>query len=315
MLFPSRLIALFSLSAAILLNGCASGERTSTVVPTIAQLSGKLRIETVLDTLHAAAAEADEETYFSLFTPEAIFLGTDATERWTIDEFKAFALPYFEGESAWTYTPISRKVTLLPDGQTAFFDEILDQEKYGECRGSGVLQFRNNRWRIAQYHLTFPIPNEIAGSITQFIKDRRDGTRWVFVVRHAEKLPEGKDPELSPAGRARAQRLALILGELPVTACFASEYKRTHNTVQPLATATEAALTTVPARELSQLIAALDALPADSVAVVAGHSNTVPMILRRLGVAEPPALGEKDYGDLFGVRRSPGGIELIHLHF
>jgi hypothetical protein len=32
---------------------------------------------------------------------------------------------------------------------------------------------------------------------------------------------------------------------------------------------------------------------------VAGHSNTVPAIMKALGVAEPPRLTEEDYGDVF----------------
>ena len=303
----------FGLIAAVLLTGCASGDKQS--MASLDTFTAAARIEVVLNTLHQAAATADEEIYFSLFTPEAIFLGTDATERWTIDEFRAFALPYFDGESAWTYEPVDRNVTLLPGDRTAFFDEILSQEKYGECRGSGVLRKIGSEWRIAQYHLTFPIPNEIAAPITQFIQDRRAGTRWVFVLRHAEKGGEGKDPQLSPAGRARAQRLALVLGDLPVTHTFASEYQRTIETVTPLATAAELEVTSVPARQLADLMTTLDELPAGSIAVVAGHSNTVPMILERLGVSDAPKLGEKDFGDLFGVRRSPGGIELIRLQF
>src|SRR4051812_38120578 len=59
----------------------------------------------VLDALHNSASKADAAKYFALFAPDAVFLGTDATERWTVDEFKAFAKPYFDQGKGWTYTP------------------------------------------------------------------------------------------------------------------------------------------------------------------------------------------------------------------
>lgn len=131
-------------------------------------------VERTLDTLHAAAARADEAAYFELYTPDAVFLGTDATERWTLDEFKAYAKPHFAAGRGWTYTVIERRVTLGPDGQTAWFDERLQNAKLGECRGSGVLVHGDgDRWRIAQYNLTIPIPNELAEEVAGRIRSQQ----------------------------------------------------------------------------------------------------------------------------------------------
>jgi len=123
----------------------------------------------VLDDLHLAASEADEERYFGHFTEGAIFLGTDASERWSVDEFRAYAHPHFAAGKGWTYKATERHLRLSPDGQTAWFDERLHNEKYGEVRGSGVL-IRDGRWRIAQYNLSFPIPNEIALDVIEMIR-------------------------------------------------------------------------------------------------------------------------------------------------
>ncbi|GEM_PF-2850135 len=122
-----------------------------------------------LDAFHDAAAKADEDRYFSCFAPNGLFLGTDATERWTLDQFRAFAMPYFQGESAWVYTPVGRKVNVSDDLKYAWFDEQLKNDKYGLCRGSGVLQRIDGAWRILQYHLTIPIPNDIASDIVKRI--------------------------------------------------------------------------------------------------------------------------------------------------
>jgi len=119
-------------------------------------------VDEVLTAFHGAAAEADGELYFSLLAENAVYIGTDATERWTIDEFKAFAEPYFAKGRGWTYTATE---------PVAWFDEILWNESYGTCRGTGVLLLVEGDWRIAQYHLTFPIPNDLSREITTRIKE------------------------------------------------------------------------------------------------------------------------------------------------
>ncbi len=126
-------------------------------------------VEALLDGFHAAAASADGATYFGSLTDDAVFIGTDATERWTRAEFEAFAAPYFERDSAWTYRPLARHVTMAPGGRLAWFDERLHNDKYGETRGSGVVVREGKRWRIAQYVLSFAVPNEVSGEVVGII--------------------------------------------------------------------------------------------------------------------------------------------------
>ena len=59
-------------------------------------------VAAVLDRLNQASSTADEATYWSLFTPDARYVGTDATEHWTMEEFRAFAEPWFKRDSAWS---------------------------------------------------------------------------------------------------------------------------------------------------------------------------------------------------------------------
>jgi ketosteroid isomerase-like protein len=129
------------------------------------------RIEAVLDEFHAAASVADAERYFVVLAPEAVFLGTAGDERWAGDEFRAFVDSYFSRGKGWTYEPDDRSVTLAADGRTAWFDEQLENEFYGRCRGSGVLQLQAGSWKIEQYNLTIPIPNEIAGDVVARIRE------------------------------------------------------------------------------------------------------------------------------------------------
>lgn len=128
-------------------------------------------VAAVLNDFHDAASKADGKRYFGHFTENGIFLGTDIKERWTVAEFQDYARPHFEKGRGWTYTAKSRNIYLSPDGKTAWFDEILLNEKFGETRGSGVLSKTENGWKVAQYHLTLPVPNELIEGLVKQIKD------------------------------------------------------------------------------------------------------------------------------------------------
>ena len=121
------------------------------------------RINALLDGLHQDAHEGNFENYFNRYSPDAVFLGTDKTERWTIKEFKAYAEPAFSDGHGWTYKVVERN--LEGEGNTLWFDEILFNEKLGHCRGTGVLKLINGEWKIAHYALTMLIPNSIAEKV------------------------------------------------------------------------------------------------------------------------------------------------------
>ena len=120
-------------------------------------------IDALLDGLHRDAHEGDFQSYFARYSPDAIFLGTDKTERWTIEDFKAYAKPAFEDGHGWTYKVIERN--LEGEGDTRWFDEILFNEKLGHCRGTGVVQLINNEWKISHYALTMLVPNSVAADV------------------------------------------------------------------------------------------------------------------------------------------------------
>lgn len=124
----------------------------------------------VLDQLHHLASQADGEAYFALFTNDAVFLGTDASERWTVDQFKAYAMPYFSAGRGWTYQTTERNINVAASGQHASFDELLANQHFGICRGTGVLRRVDGEWKIEQYHLTIPLPNALAHDIAGTIK-------------------------------------------------------------------------------------------------------------------------------------------------
>ena len=120
-------------------------------------------INALLDGLHQDAHEGNFQSYFARYTSDAIFLGTDKTERWTIDEFKAYAKPAFADGNGWSYSVVERNWE--GDGDIRWFDEILFNEKLGHCRGTGVVKLINYEWKIVHYALTMLVPNVIAAEV------------------------------------------------------------------------------------------------------------------------------------------------------
>jgi len=123
-------------------------------------------IDSLLDAFHQAAAAADFVTYFSFYTEQAIFTGTDATERWNKAEFMVYAKPYFDRGKAWSFQAVQRHITVHESGTIAWFDELLNTQMK-VCRGSGVLIKSEGEWKIEQYILTMTVPNEVAGQVIQ----------------------------------------------------------------------------------------------------------------------------------------------------
>lgn len=118
-----------------------------------------------LDAFHEAAAESDFEGYFSSFTSNGIFLGTDASERWNVEQFKQYAKPAFDQGKGWSYENLERNVVIADSGETAWFDEIMFNKVLGKCRGTGVLIKHDGQWKLASYSLAMLIPNDIAYSV------------------------------------------------------------------------------------------------------------------------------------------------------
>ena len=130
-------------------------------------------VAAVLDRLNAASTAADGPTYFALFTPDARFVGTDATEHWDRAEFEALYAPYFTRGRGWSYPATERTITIAPiDCRCiAWFEEKLTNESYGETRGSGVMRLTDDGWKIEQYVLSLAVPNEAAAQVVSVISE------------------------------------------------------------------------------------------------------------------------------------------------
>lgn len=123
------------------------------------QAISKANINTILDSWHKAAANANYEDYFALMADDAVFIGTDATENWDKKAFQAYAKPHFDKGKAWNFTTLERHIYFDETGKTAWFDELLNTQMK-ICRGSGVLIKTGKDWKIKQYVLSMTVPNK-----------------------------------------------------------------------------------------------------------------------------------------------------------
>ena len=135
----------------------------------------------------------------------------------------------------------------------------------------------------------------------------------IFIVRHAEKASSGdKDPDLSVQGQKRANALAHILQDSQITSVFVTEFKRTQRTAAPTTTAAHVTPTVLPANDIGALVEKLHALKGN--ALVVGHGNTIPDLLKALGIAAPTSIPENDYTEIFVVFVGDTA-QLLRLHY
>ena len=125
----------------------------------------------------------------------------------------------------------------------------------------------------------------------------------VILVRHAEKKiePNNPDPDLTPEGVARAAEIARVFGESGMNAIYATQYKRTQQTVKPLADRTTVPVTLLDSSQTDLLAEQIQTELRGKTVFVAGHNNTVPAIVSKLSGESYPAIPETEYDNLFVV--------------
>ncbi len=133
------------------------------------------------------------------------------------------------------------------------------------------------------------------------------------IVRHAEKSPgDARDPSLSEAGRARARNLARLLADEPLSAAYATGYRRTQQTAQPASDAHGIAVTTYDAQLPATAFASqLRAARLPGTVLVVGHSNTVPEIAGALSGQPVEAMPDDQFGRLYRVSIGPDGAATL----
>jgi len=125
----------------------------------------------------------------------------------------------------------------------------------------------------------------------------------VILVRHAEKKiePTNPDPDLAPEGVERAQQIGTYFGEAGINVIYATQYKRTQQTVQPLVNRIGVPATLLNANQTEELVKQIQTLHRGKTIFIAGHNNTVPAIVSVLSGESYPAIPEDQYDNLFIV--------------
>lgn len=125
----------------------------------------------------------------------------------------------------------------------------------------------------------------------------------VILVRHAEKKiePENPDPDLSPAGQARALELARVFANSGIQATYATQYKRTQQTVAPLASRLQIPIIAVDAKQSQEVVRRILSDHRGQTVFLAGHNNTVPEIINLLSGEKLPLIPESEYDNLYIV--------------
>lgn len=131
----------------------------------------------------------------------------------------------------------------------------------------------------------------------------------VFLVRHAEKVDASRDPELSPAGKERAQELAYVLGNVKLDAVYDTPFIRTRDTAKPTADSQGLKVETINSLILEDLKLFVDiALEKHKGGTIlfVSHSNIVPALMKiikkeELTVSRSEYMNDQAYDDLIVV--------------
>src|SRR6266513_6274562 len=153
--------------------------------------------------------------------------------------------------------------------------------------------------------LVFSMLFAILGAVVVFgyFTTFRRPVTTIILIRHAEKIvdPNNPDVDLSAAGQARAQEIARMFGDTGINAIYATQYKRTQETVKPLSDKTGVPVTTVNSKGTADLLAQIRAQHSGQTIFIAGHNNTVPEIIFAVGGPQFPIIPESEYDNLFIV--------------
>jgi broad specificity phosphatase PhoE len=135
----------------------------------------------------------------------------------------------------------------------------------------------------------------------------------IYLVRHAEKLDDSRDPPLNDAGRARAAALAAMLRDAGITRIWSTDYLRTRHTAAPLAERLGLAVEAYRPAQLDQFAAELLRTPGRH--LVVGHSNTTGELVKALGGDPGPPIADDEYDRLYVVSVHGGVVTTSLLRF
>lgn len=137
----------------------------------------------------------------------------------------------------------------------------------------------------------------------------------IFLVRHAEKVDNSRNPKLSKPGKERALELAKVLRDSKITHIHSTDYTRTLKTAEPTAQKFNLEIELYNPSELNDFAKELKSI--DGRHLVVGHSNTTPELVRLLeGEPGEPIEEKNEYDRLYILSESKEGtMETVLLRY
>jgi len=146
-----------------------------------------------------------------------------------------------------------------------------------------------------------------------FIIDTAAQEKTILLVRHAEKIDDSQDPELSPQGKERAQRLVKTIGKYKPGGFFSTDFKRTRDTLAPLAAKREKKIEIYYPRKPQELIDTIMKSKTKRF-VISGHSNTIPGLANLIAKKEVfRNLNDSEHSVIWLVRLKDGKVTRLEL--
>jgi phosphohistidine phosphatase SixA len=146
---------------------------------------------------------------------------------------------------------------------------------------------------------------------TQVSKQNQEPT--IILFRHAEKMNTSRDPDLSPVGIERSNTLFHMLKDLEITAIYSTSYKRTMQTIQPLADSLELPVNPYDPRDLTGFAEMLK--KTTGVILISGHSNTTPTLSSLILGYEVAKINEDEYDNLYIITSASTNPVLTKLRY
>ena len=138
------------------------------------------------------------------------------------------------------------------------------------------------------------------GGLLKMVKEGSKESATIVLVRHAEKMKDQKDPNLTNEGNLRAAKLKEILSTIPLDQIYSTDYNRTQQTAKPTSNSQEVDITSYNPRAINDFGNMLLQTKKGENILVVGHSNTTPKLLNyfmKETVVE--SISESDYGNLY----------------
>ncbi len=156
---------------------------------------------------------------------------------------------------------------------------------------------------LVSFLLTFNLPSANAAT--------NDEAFTVYLVRHAEKVLDQKNPPLTSCGVKRAEQLAVMLEQADLKSIYSTQYTRTEQTAAPLAKKLGFTVKPYSPRDLATFSQQIKQQKSN--VLIVGHSNTSPQLTALIANTQVENITEKEYQMLYQVHFSSGKAHLTVL--